>query len=345
MRLCLEKAANGGAFKMTSPAENHLKAFEDLVTPYEETRAGFVALALEKSRKAIPFIEEAKSLKALAGKASKPEELLNIQEIQRPLLTASGVSDKASSYMNDQDKKAAVLNLIENFLEPSGKYFTDELVYRFLLTKGDAVGGVIRNFAGAAGERKFTRYFLSLFSLQGRNFEYLNSRDGKWIQCKASLHTQTLQDDLSAGKKIKGLHWRAASGASRVLIYNLTVPFIKKNVDLCLFCCSPKEITFKKSNSAHHNMKKYLALGELKGGIDPAGADEHWKTANAALERIRKAFLQKNRRPHTFFIGAAIEKSMAKEIYQQLNRGILTNGANLTSREQVMSLCKWLTDI
>ena len=31
------------------------------------------------------------------------------------------------------------------------------------------------------------------------------------------------------------------------------------------------------------NPKHYLACGELKGGIDPAGADEHWKTAGKAL--------------------------------------------------------------
>jgi hypothetical protein len=33
-----------------------------------------------------------------------------------------------------------------------------------------------------------------------------------------------------------------------------------------------------------------IALGELKGGIDPGGADEHWKTAQAAFNRIRQAF-------------------------------------------------------
>jgi len=31
-------------------------------------------------------------------------------------------------------------------------------------------------------------------------------------------------------------------------------------------------------------------MGELKGGIDPAGADEHWKTANKALDKMRKPF-------------------------------------------------------
>lgn len=95
-------------------------------------------------------------------------------------------------------------------------------------------------------------------------------------------------------------------------------------------------------DSAHHKPEKYLALGELKGGIDPAGADEHWKTANSALGRIRKAFSDQNCHPKTFFIGAAIEKAMAQEIYQQLNNHTLSNGANLTNDDQVVALSDWL---
>jgi type II restriction enzyme len=58
-------------------------------------------------------------------------------------------------------------------------------------------------------------------------------------------------------------------------------------VDLSLFSCSAKNLTREiiKIPSA------YIALGELKGGIDPAGADEHWKTARTALNRIHEAFL------------------------------------------------------
>ncbi|MFM6407785.1 MAG: AvaI/BsoBI family type II restriction endonuclease, partial [Microcystis sp.] len=62
----------------------------------------------------------------------------------------------------------------------------------------------------------------------------------------------------------------------------------------------------------------YIALGELKGGIDPAGADEHWKTARTALQRIDDAFRKISKHPYTFFIGAAIETKMAREIYRQL---------------------------
>jgi type II restriction enzyme len=121
---------------------------------------------------------------------------------------------------------------------------------------------------------------------------------------------------------------------------------VQKNVDLSLFSVDPDEISIVNSKEfAAKNAKKYLALGELKGGIDPAGADEHWKTANSALERIRKGFAKQRLSPKTFFVGAAIEKSMANEIYRQLQDGILSNAANLTNESQTVSLCKWLINL
>jgi len=88
---------------------------------------------------------------------------------------------------------------------------------------------------------------------------------------------------------------------------------------------------------------KYLACGELKGGIDPAGADEHWKTANSALSRIRSAFGRNA--PALFFVGAAIEASMAKEIFKQLKSGKLSHAANLHEDEQVNDLVDWLLSL
>ena len=318
------------------PHNNHLDSYESLITPYEETRAGFISLALEKNRKATPFVEKAKALKAIAVKAKIPEDLLSISEIQSSLLTAAGISDKAKNHLQDKDKREAIVGLIENFLEPSGKSFVDELVYRFLLTRGDSFGGSMRNLAGAVGEWNFTRILISTLSVSGRVFIYLDSKSKTWLETNN-------EPDLE--KRVKGLHW-VSSGNKRILIYNLTVPIVKKNVDLCLFDCSPNEMIWGgNTNSAHYKPEKYIALGELKGGIDPAGADEHWKTANSALVRIRNSFSKNNCKPYTFFIGAAIEKAMAKEIYQQLEKHTLTNGANLTNQNHVVSLCNWLIDI
>jgi type II restriction enzyme len=318
------------------PFKNHLESYEDLITPYEETRAGFIALALEKNRTATPFVEEAKALKVFASRAKTSKELLKISEIQDSLLTAAGISDKAKTHLQGEDKKEAIKGLIENFLEPSGKSFVDELVYRFLLTRGDSLGGRMRNLGGRLGEWRFTRILMSTCAVSSVDLEYLDSERQNWMLPDTEIEVE---------RRIKGLHW-VSYGNERTMIYNLTVPTVRKNVDFCLFDCAPDEIIFGgKRDSAHHKPDKYLALGELKGGIDPAGADEHWKTANSALARIRTAFSNKNCFPKTFFIGAAIEAAMAKEIYQQLEERTLSNGANLTNEAQVVSLCDWLIKI
>ena len=91
--------------------------------------------------------------------------------------------------------------------------------------------------------------------------------------------------------------------------------------------------------------KRYKALGELKGGIDPAGADEHWKTANTALSRVRDNFAKYGIKIPLFFIGAAIEVSMSKEIFNQYSTGKIVNCANLTVEKQLISLCNWLVKL
>ena len=99
------------------------------------------------------------------------------------------------------------------------------------------------------------------------------------------------------------------------------------------------------SQSIIHDNEKYIALGELKGGIDPAGADEHWKTANSALGRIRNSFGKLKLKPQAFFIGAAIENSMSSEIYKQLQKGTMSNAANLTDDEQLTTICEWILNL
>ena len=126
-----------------------------------------------------------------------------------------------------------------------------------------------------------------------------------------------------------------------VLIYNLKVPLVKSNVDLCLFSVAPTELKIQPSEVSPY----VIALGELKGGIDPAGADEHWKTAQAALNRIREAFSRVGHSPLTFFVGAAVAKRMAGEIWNQLENGILSNAANLNEENQVASISRWLCNL
>lgn len=313
------------------PHRQHLTSSKSLVTTYEETRAGFVALALEKNRRATPFIEEARALKAAASKISTPASLVNIAGIQAALLTAAGVSNKAAGHMEPQDQEEAIQGLIKQFLEPAGSDFVEELVFRFLLTRGDALGGSMRNVGGAMAQRKLTRAIIATLSVAGISYDWLSTKSNTWIHGTG--------DDPDIELDATGLSW-SNGRKNRTVRYNLTVPFLKKNVDLCLFNCRYQELSVSYKNPAF-----YVALGELKGGIDPAGADEHWKTARTSLSRIRLAFASHGHSPYLFFVGAAIENSMAEEIWLQLEDGTLSNAANLTDANQVASLCRWLCNL
>jgi type II restriction enzyme len=50
-------------------------------------------------------------------------------------------------------------------------------------------------------------------------------------------------------------------------------------------------------------------------------------------------------KPYTFFIGAAIEKAMADEIFNQLRKGTLACAGNLTNEKHLVEICGWLTDL
>ena len=308
-----------------------IKKAEDLITSHEQTRAGFVEAALEKNRISMPYIEEAKTLKILASKANDPKQLLNIPTIQTSLLTAAGLSDKSLKYFTDNDKVSAIEKMIDEFLIPAGTGFVEELVYRFLIIKGDSLGGKMRNLTGQIAEMKLKRKILNLLSMSQVDYKVLlkNKTKKKW----SSL---SYEDAYMQASDICAMSW-TYQGQNKVLIFNKKIPAVNNNVDICLFNGCPE--TFDNGKIVE---KAELAImfGELKGGIDPAGADEHWKTGNSALERIRKAF--KDYDVKTSFIGAAIEKNMASEIFSQLNAGTLSNAANLTIDIQLTNYCEWL---
>jgi hypothetical protein len=348
VRLHLEKSV----IPNPSPYLAHLTSSQDLITTPAAKRAGFVTAVLEKSKLADSFVRDARTLRAKASVAQTPEDLLNLKDIQAALLTAAGVSDKATSYLGPDDRQEILREYIKNVLEPAGEKFVEELVYRFLLTRGDTLGGKVRNLVGVWAQRQFTHYIISEFCVAGRELRWLGAARTRWQPA------ETLAD----ADQVRALAWNTGY-LPRVLAYNVGVPLIKtdeemasaaaaeadapsrsgKNVDLCLLQMSEAAYTAGTTRTrAVKETQHYLALGELKGGIDPAGADEHWKTASAHLARIRRSFAMYSAAPALFFIGNAIEPSMAGEIWSMLERGELTNVANMTDDHQAVSLFSWL---
>lgn len=311
------------------PFRRHLISASDLVTSYEAIRAGFVSLALEKNRRATPFLQQARILRKEAQTVDDPRRLIELNGIRASLLVAAGVSDKALNHLTEADKSLSIENLIETFLRPAGKSFVEELVYRFLLTKGDALGGSMRNYGGTIAMQRFSTFLLARMRSRGESFHWRRD-DKSWAPPP--------QDDAAAALMMKGLHWFRKK-SPRTLLYNVNVPTIGKNIDLCL-CRATPENSLSTIPTAD-----FVALGELKGGIDPAGADEHWKTARSALNRIHEGFAGSKPEVKTFFVGAAIVTSMSQEIWHMLQSGSLTNAANLTNDDQLISLVDWIASL
>lgn len=303
-----------------------------MITKHEETRAGFLKIALEKNKAGDPFVKNALAFKAMVTHTKKPEDLLIIPTIRPFLVATAGLSDKSLTYLNEEDQTLAVQELIEKFLKPAGSNYIDEAIFRYLLIKGDTVGGIMRNRIGKLGQERLIRMIFSVMNVRAIHCNKLSTDSKIWERAETSA--------ADAEKELRALHWSNQSG-ERILIFNAKIPAVNKNVDLCLFSGNPNNF-----NSIVHQNNKAIMFGELKGGIDPAGADEHWKTGNSALNRIRTKFSEIGfPKIKTSFIAAAIERAMAEEIFSQLKDGILTNAANLTKDDQLTEFCNWLLDL
>jgi hypothetical protein len=320
-----------GERHMKKPYLQHLKSSDDLLTSYEAIRSGFIALALEKNRRATPFVAEARALKSEASQAKVPIDLLGMKRIRPALLTASGVSNKALKHFKDSDKDRAIAELINKFLDPAGANFVEELVFRFLLTRGDTLGGSMRNVGGFIAQCKLSRAVIACLRISREPVHMLRGKSKKWELMPS--------EDADLDRNLRGLSWSIGPN-KRSLLFNLGVPLVNNNIDLCLFDCSTIDL-----KTAVKAPERYVALGELKGGIDPAGADEHWKTARAALNRIEEAFAKKKLKPHLFYVGGAIETKMSNEIWDWLKSGKLENAANLTEDDQLASIARWICTV
>lgn len=281
-----------------------------------------------------PYVKQALAFKAMVAHTTGPDDFLNIPQIRPFMLTAAGLSEKSLQHLNEEDYTVVIKELIDKFLKPTGNAYIDETIYRYLLTKGDAVGGTMRNRIGAMGQEKLVRCILSCMNVRGIFYD--------WCEGGRIWHKKPT-DDFGIEKNIKALHWKNASDEERILGFNMTISTVKKNVDICLFATDM--VSYNQGKIAKFKPELAIMLGELKGGIDPAGADEHWKTANTALDRIRMSYANIGRSVLTSFVGAAIEKAMAIEIYEQLLNGTMTNAANLTDTNQLVEYCNWLLDL
>jgi len=306
---------------------------DSLVTTKVTRRKGFLEFVHKRNRESIDFIDKAKAFKALlANKTDNPKDILKHIKEKDPLIEAAGVSSKAKAHLDDEDVEKILADFVKNVLEPAGVSYVDEATYRYLLTQGDALGGKMRNIVGKLARGKLTETIIGQFKIKGYEFYFATDK-------KKYIRGDEYRRDHSID--IKSLFWLLDKKEPRTLIYDQTSPIVEKNIDITVINKSVSNLGESKLKEYLSKAESYVKLGELKGGIDPAGADEHWKTGSTALKRIRERL---GKRVEIFFVGAAIEKAMAAEIFNQYKEAALNNCANLHDDDQLNSLCEWLVE-
>jgi len=282
----------------------------DLVTTSEKTVAGFVVQAKEKTVRAAEIVQEAIRVKERLEQCESIEDVIADAQLKAAVLFCAGLSAKAQKHLTNQQLKDIARATLEE-IRDLGNDMGNEVLFRYLLTAGDSLGGTMRNWTGASAPHQVEQKVQEALTGAGIEFELITSNTGK----------------------VQVIYWDM-----RVLVFDKTPKFIGKNIDVILL---RGDITSFQNRTLLESKQSYLAAGELKGGIDPAGADEHWKTASKALQRIRDSFAG-HECPKLFFAGAAIATAMASEIYDEVSAGSLEFAANLTSDEQISALIEWL---
>lgn len=300
-----------------------ISSSKDLITTHAQTRQGFLEFALHKNDLATPFVDQAKVLLQDLRTIKYPNQILKLDGSRDALIAASGLSDKATSNLNKKDLDDALKQLIDRHLSPAGDKFREEAVYRFLLTRGDSLGGQMRNLVGHIAQGRLIQRISSVLANMGTTHYFYKNDSKKWV----------VSGNFNDFENVKAMSWKH-NQEDYVLGLNLNIKKIGKNIDINLFRGGKDDYSQDLIQS-----DAVIMFGELKGGIDPAGADEHWKTGNSSLQRDRVAF---NNKILTSFVGAAIAKSMADEIYRQLQSGVLSNAANLYKDDQLTNYAKWI---
>lgn len=127
---------------------NSVPSASSLVTSKEATCAGFLAQAKAKGQRTSPFIKEATQLWEMLRKSTSVDDVIKLVPL-KTLASAVGFSDKAQRYFADHELRESVRSVLNTIREQADDHFREEILYRYLLTRGDTLGGEMRNITGA----------------------------------------------------------------------------------------------------------------------------------------------------------------------------------------------------
>lgn len=288
-----------------------IKSAKDLVTQKTDTMNGFIEQAQEK-RKDITKYTKIVDYFLLNKHLIKDINIARQDKlIMQFLIAAAMLSQKSLLYFSIEEQNRIISEII-NFSKFNEEEYLEQLKCQFLINCGESLGGSMRNIIGQKAQNYFISIILETLQKKGYHFDTIRSKKDKIVQ----------------------ISWN-----DRCIVFDKKPKIVGKSIDFIVV----------KGDSARNNnienLDDYVICGELKGGVDPAGADEHWKTGLSALNRIDKVFTDYDKnKPVLIFLGSAIASFMAGEIFSLLENNWLGAAANINNQEQLQYVIDLIVD-
>lgn len=284
---------------------NIITSAKDLVTQKTDTMNGFIEQAKEKRKDIIKYTKTLNYF-LLNKHLIRDIHIARQDKLIMQFLTAAAMlSQKSLLYFSIEDQNRIISEIID-FSKFNDKEYLEQLKHQYLINCGESLGGSMRNIIGQKAQNYFISTILETLQQKGYQFNIVRSKKDKIVQ----------------------ISWK-----DRAIFFDKKPKIVGKSIDFIVV----------KGNSAKNNdienLDDYIICGELKGGVDPAGADEHWKTGLSALNRIDKVFNDYNKkRPILIFLGSAIASFMAGEIFHLLEKKWLGSAANINNNQQLQNI-------
>jgi len=246
-----------------------------------------------------------------------------------------GSAREISKYLNE---------VISGLVTTIDKVSPNMHIQMFLTNLGDALGGTARNDVGRSASALIVRYIALHMHIKGalKSIVYgikegTDTEEDENAQQNEGVYETGITQDLDLASLLENLE-RQRVKYKELHFHNGISLFLDRQIRWNSVSVRGEQISKKFGVDFHtteDNSESMRWAAELKGGADPAGSDEHWKTATEALNRIIEASKDTGRNaPELSFIATIFVERVAKAAQKWIDEGKLQSAYNLTKIQE-----------
>jgi hypothetical protein len=275
----------------------------------------------------------------------------NVAMISRKVMNGIGLRTEAyEDYKqiptgDDAREISKYLNeVISGLLITIGKVSLNMHLQMFLANLGDSLGGTSRNDVGRSASALIVKYIALHMHTKGvlESISYsikegFEVDDEEESQRNEGVYKAEITPDLDLASLLASLEKQRVKYKELRFTNGLSL-LLDRQIKWTALSEDGNQISKKFGvdfHSTEDNSESMKWAAELKGGADPAGSDEHWKTATEALNRIIEASKETGRAtPDLSFIATIFVERVAKAAQKWIDEGKLKSAYNLTKIQE-----------